>query len=54
MFEKKKKMITTFVTFFDGFVAKKMKTTMVAFFNGFVTKEVTTTMSSPSSMVVVL
>jgi hypothetical protein len=54
VFEKKKKMTTTFVNFFDGFAQKKATTIVVAFFNGFAVKKVMTSMSSPSSMVVVL
>jgi hypothetical protein len=48
--KKKKKTMTIFVTFFDGFVAKKGNN----FFDGFVAKKVMATMSSLSSMVVVL
>jgi hypothetical protein len=47
-------MMTTSITFFDGFVIKKMTLITIAFFDGFVTKMVTTTMSSLSSMVVLL
>jgi hypothetical protein len=47
--EKKRKM-TTFITFFDGFVAKNF----VTFFGGFAAKKATTAMLLPSSMVMVL
>jgi hypothetical protein len=54
VFEKKKKTMTTSVTFFDGFVAKKAMVIVIAFFDGFAAKKVTETMLSPSFMVVVL
>jgi hypothetical protein len=50
--EKKKKMTTTSITFFDGFATKKATTIDVTFFSSFVAKKVTSAMSSPSSMVV--
>jgi len=44
-----KKKMTTYVTFFDGFVAQNG----TCAFCGFVAKNVMATMSSPSSMVMV-
>jgi hypothetical protein len=54
VFEKKKKTMTTFITFFDSFPKKKATTIVIAFFDGFVVKKVTRTMWSPTSMVAML
>jgi hypothetical protein len=54
VFENKKNMTTTSITFFNGFDAKKMTTIVVAFFGGFGAQKVTTAMSSPISMVMVM
>ncbi len=53
MFEKKKKMTTAFVTFFDGFAAKKATVIAITFSGGSIAKKVTTTMLSPFYIVVV-